>query len=57
MKICQNCMRKIYVGDDAVQINYGKMRCTAHPQYKVSSTDCDFFHRGCDIAIREKKND
>lgn len=55
MKICQCCGKEIKLGEQAIEIKYGKMGATSHPHYKVFPDSKDFFHAACDVAIREQK--
>ncbi len=59
-RICACCGKIINYYDECIEIRYGKMiGYVKHPQDRVDYSDkkVDFFHRDCDIAIRQKLRD
>ena len=52
MKICQTCTLEIKNGEQAIQIKYGIKGESAHPHDLLLRYLDDWFHKGCDIAIR-----
>lgn len=52
--ICQCCGKEIKAGDKVVKVERGVLGFSAHPHARVDGPDysSDYFHAGCDIAVR-----
>ena len=52
--VCQSCGKEIQPQELVTRVTYGRLYWTAHPHANVKRTKRDdFFHRGCDVSIRE----
>ena len=57
MRICQCCGKEISIGENAVEVRYGKIYRYAKPpkdRIQYNKDKVDFFHNDCDKSFRNR---
>ena len=49
---CQSCLKEINFGEDVIEVRVGKLEALCNNRVKTGWITKEFFHKGCDIAVR-----